>query len=153
VTVVLGVDPGAASTGLVLRDGDDLLAHATAHGPWDQVLTVIWRDLPATATFDLVAIEEVIAPHFYRGKKMLDPKHAIATARVAGAVAGWAWSGPTDVIWVPPGHNGQGDLTMYPEPLRPTRGHGRGADSLRHVRSAWDVAGLGLLLARHEVPA
>lgn len=146
--MILGVDPGSSATGVVAREGDDLLWHTTVSGGWETVLTVLRWDL---APVGMVAIEDVVAPSYYRGKKLLDPRHAIETCRVAAAVAGWAWTSHLGVVWVPPGHNGQGALDAYPPELRPSRGQGRGADRLRHCRSGWDVAGLGALLMTREV--
>jgi hypothetical protein len=154
VTVILGVDPGG-TTGIVLRDGDKLLAHATTTGPWDQILTVIWRDLPATVTFEAVAIEAVVPPNVWHNgrKQVLPPDSLIATALTAGAIAGWAWADQVPVLWIPPAHNGQGPLDAYPPELRPTRGQGKGADNLRHCRSAWDVAGTAALELRGQLVA
>lgn len=144
--IVLGVDPGG-TTGLVLRRGPDLLWHRTVAGGWDTVLTVLHDEL-TDCRFDVCAVEAVVAPGgFAHGKRApINLSGLITTAQVAGAVAAWCWTDQFPVVWVPPAHNGQGALEAYPEQLRPTRGQGRGADNLRHERSAFDVAGLGALL-------
>lgn len=146
---ILGVDPGG-STGLVVRCGNDLLWHATVTGDWEDVLDQL-QDLPPVAGFiEAVAIEAVTAPRgFADGKKApINPAPLITTATVAGAVAAWAWVGPIPIVWIPPGHNGQGAMESYPAVLRPNRGKGKGHDALRHVRSSWDVAGMAALELR-----
>lgn len=145
--IVLGVDPGG-TTGLVMRNGDELLWHATAHG-WEDALKCL-QAAPLWPEAQRVAIEEVVAPRgFANGQRApINPGSLIPTAMAAGACAAWAWVGPVGVVWVPPGHNGQGALSAYPEPLRPTRGQGKGSDSLRHCRSAWDVAGTAAMMVK-----
>lgn len=158
MTVILGIDPGARYTGVVIRDGiDDEVVdavtiirddHDTPEEYATGVLARILRLWEASSRRPgLVAIEQVVAPGVYfRGEKqVLHPDSILGTALVAGHVYGWAWSdGAVDIEWVAPGGNGQGALDGYPASMRPTRGKGKGTDKLRHVRSAWDVAGLGL---------
>ncbi len=166
--VVLGIDPGGKWTGLVVRDGDTLLAagtvqrdaHDTARdlagaGPayLDEVLTVARRY--ATAA-DLVAIEGVHKPNPHvrggrtRASNVIDPGPIIATAVLVGHLR----AAFPDATIVPPGRNGSGLLLTYPPALvsDPERRHGlhRTGDQgkLRHVRSAWDVAGVAALHAR-----
>lgn len=153
---ILGVDPGGATTGLVVRRGSELLWHATVEGGWQQVLEALHGMPPAVSLFDVLAVEEVVAPGgFAKGRHAaINLVGLVGTAVVAGAVAGWGWSdGGVRVIWVRPAHNGQGALDAYPEELRPTRGQGRGQDGLRHCRSAWDVAGTAAIEARGRVLA
>ena len=164
--IVVGVDPGAAHTGFVIRRADDLLtshicdrvAHETVEEYAKVVARLVVSDMFLFRGDGLVAVgvERVTAPNvWHEGKKrLLDPSHAIGTAIVAGTVAGivagtaiGVFGAPATVIWVPPGHNGQGPLDAYPPELRPTRGKGAGGDRLRHARSAWDIAGQALLLS------
>lgn len=152
---ILGVDPGGASTGLVVRRGSELLWHATVAGGWRQVLEAL-VGIPPGNVFDVIAIEDVVAPGGFAGGRRapINLSGLIGTAVVAGAVAGWGYTDSgLRIIWVPPAHNGQGDLSMYPEELRPARGRGRGQDGLRHVRSAWDVAGTASVEARGRLLA
>jgi hypothetical protein len=44
-------------------------------------------------------------------------------------------------------------MAAYPAALRPTGGKGAGKDRLRHVRSAWDVAGAAPSLPHTAVPS
>lgn len=153
---ILGVDPGGASSGLVVRRGSELLWHATVDGGWRQVLEALAGMPPVVGFFDVLAIEEVVAPRgFADGKqKPINLPGLLGTAVVAGAVAGWGYTDSgLRIIWVPPAHNGQGALDSYPDELRPTRGQGRGQDGLRHVRSAWDVAGTASIEARGRLLA
>lgn len=154
--LVLGVDPGAATCGIILRCGDQLIRHNTITRPktasraeWvDQCLAALLEIVDPLHGPDLICVEDVTTPSPHLRQKMIDPTPIIETAAVAGAVAGWAWCDWAPVEWVPPGGNGSGPLAAYPTELRPTRGRGAGKDSLRHMRSAWDVAGRGLQLHR-----
>ena len=94
----------------------------------------------------LVALEAVLAPNVWNNghRVILHPQAVMDTCTVAGQIAGWATGQRLEVEWVRPGHNGQGFMGAYPGALRPTRGRGAGKDRLRHVRSAWDVAGAAL---------
>ena len=164
--IVVGVDPGAAHTGYIVRRRRELLYSEVFDRPKSQtverygaaVAVIVAR--VTGSIFDgsagIVGVERVTAPNvWHEGKKrLLDPSHAIGTAIVAGTVAGivagtaiGVFGAPATVIWVPPGHNGQGPLDAYPPELRPTRGKGAGGDRLRHARSAWDIAGQALLLS------
>lgn len=143
---IIGVDPGGRSTGLVRLDGPDLdvFGTVTRKDAWGvgeylhAVLTEI-DDLHA----DYIAIETVVAPNPHMG--VISVVGVLETAQVFGAVLG-RWP---DAIPIPPGKNGSHPLQTYPEALRPTRGNGKGKDSLRHVRSAYDVAKTGTMLALH----
>lgn len=149
--VILGVDPGGAATGLVVRRGSELLWNATVAGGSMAVLETLAGIPPAVCLFDVVAIEDVVAPGGFAGGRRAPINLAglIGTSVVAGAVAGWAFTETSlRIVWVPPAHNGQGALDAYPEQLRPTRGQGKGEDGLRHCRSAFDVAGTAALMIR-----
>jgi hypothetical protein len=65
----------------------------------------------------------------------------MATGIVFGAVLGRDYGVP--VVVVPPDGNGSRPMPSYPASLRPARGAAKGHDSLRHERSAYDVATLG----------
>ena len=149
MTVVLGVDPGAMSTGLVVRQGDALGAHTTVvrQARWSRaewIEAVLDAVVSASAGVELVCVEDVNTPTPALRKKLIDPTPLLDTAAIAGAVAGWAWSGPLDVVWVPPYHNGHGHRSAYPPALWGPREGDAGTGVLRHCRSGWDVAGMGL---------
>ena len=147
--VIVGVDPGGRHTGIVLRWRDVLLNHwpldsrdsALGLGGWlNDVVHQVERGITQAAQrVDLehviVAVENLNPPTPHMG--MTSVTGLIGTAQVIGALH----TVPAQVLLVPPGGHGSGPLAAYPSPLRPARGLGRGRDSLRHVRSAWDVAG------------
>ena len=146
---IIGVDPGGVETGIVLRRGDELLWHATIVERDPQAhVNAITRALHhgfLTVGLDVtVAVEDVTEPNPHMG--LTNVKGLIGTARILGAVMGFY---PCTIL-VPPGRNGSGPLSAYPLALRPTRGSGRGRDGLRHVRSAWDVAGAAAVLLRQR---
>lgn len=172
---VLGVDPGARDTGIVLRAGDRLL-HAetltrageelfTGRGPGvgpvhlghlNRALDRVWAD---TGGWDLAGIECVVAPspHVNRrnGNAVIDVRPLLAAAIVLGDLQRHL-ADLAPVVWVPPGHNGSGALASYPPQLvsDAERRHGLNrigeGGKLRHVRSAWDVSGQASLLARQQ---
>lgn len=162
--IVLGIDPGARDTGVVVAavapaTRPDLLAHTTIPArkgtpllpvPADYVADVVAACVDAFARhpIQLVAVEGVKAPNWHhRGKaKPIDPSATIATAVVYGAILGRAW--PVELVTVDPGNNGARlPAPAYPEPIRIAPG-GRGHDKRRHERSALDVAMRGDQLAR-----
>jgi hypothetical protein len=151
---VLGIDPGAKATGVVVRSSDELAYGTTAVRDRDETVEqyaagvvnlVAGITERFVETFDgrpLVAIEAVLAPNVWNNgeRVILHPQSVMDTCTVAGHIAGWATVQRLKVEWIRPGHNGQGFMVTYPAALRPTRGKGAGKDRLRHVRSAWDVA-------------
>ena len=152
---VLGVDPGAKATGVVVRTGVELAYGTTAvrdkgetveqyaAGVVNLVAGITERFTELLENYPLVAIEGVLAPNVWNNgeRVILHPQSVMDTCLVAGHIAGWATAERLEVEWIRPGHNGQGFMGAYPAALRPTRGKGAGKDRLRHVRSAWDVAG------------
>ena len=152
---VLGVDPGAQATGIVVRTGVELAYGTTAVrdkgetvelyalGVVHLVAGIKERFAEVLDGRPLVAIEAVVAPSVWNNgeRVVLHPQFVMDTCTVAGHIAGWATAQRLEVEWVRPGHNGQGFIGAYPAALRPTRGKGAGKDRLRHLRSAWDVAG------------
>lgn len=157
MTTIVGVDPGGRNSGVVVRIGLVLLDYETLIrvGPEDlpladylqEVLRVVlgfWQKYNA----DLVAIEAVQAPSPFQGRSsgpgFSNLDGILGTAMVVGAVEGFF----PHAISVPPARMGQAPLSAYPVVLRPTRGQGKGKDKLRHVRSAWDVAGAASGTAR-----
>lgn len=149
MSAVLGIDPGGAATGLALRQGNRLLAHATVQREPAQTLTaylslviqsITWyRNQANNVT---LAVEGLNTPTPHMG--VTSVRGLLDTASVLGAVlATW----PTTTV-VPPGGHGSAPLIAYPAELRPSRGQGRGRDALRHERSAYDVAGAAHTLHR-----
>lgn len=169
-TIVIGIDPGATETGVLARSRDNLLAATVVvrarRGPMpdldylaevQQAATdAAWHAHPGDRV--VVAIEEVKAPGGYDvgaasgERRPIAPGPIIGAATVAGAVAGW-WINDIDraeVVVVPAGGHGGAPIPSYPRPLRPTRGRGAGRDRNRHLRSAWDIAGVALPILRQR---
>jgi hypothetical protein len=155
--VVVGVDPGGAETGVVARHRDRCLFRTVVVRTRGMAMAWYLREVvdvvtDAFAHADtvghadevLLAVEGLNAPNPRMG--MIAVRGILDTAQVLGAVTSH-W--PAAIVVDPDGH-GTGPFAAYPAQLRPTRGCGRGHDQLRHTRSAWDVAGAGVLLAALE---
>lgn len=168
--IVLGIDPGARTTGFCLRRGDNVLAAGDVTRDRDEgplgvgpgycaaVLRAIAQITSGEFGRDLIAVEDVHRPNWHvldrRGgaRAAADPTALLGTAIVLGAVLGRYPS----AVRVPPGRNGAGALRAYPRELvsDQERRHGTGRTGggrLRHARSAYDVAGAGLLIHRHHL--
>lgn len=160
---VIGVDPGARYTGVVIRDGDVPLYSATLVRPdsmsqtgWalhcvDEIRKVI--DAHPGGILP-VAVEGVRPPKgFVRGRKApVNPGDIMFAAVVLGAVIG-TWR---DAVIIPPGGNGSQHITHYPPALvgrRPKTlpGSSNGAGTRDHEQSAFDVAGKGAKLVYRPV--
>lgn len=144
-----------------MRRGNDLLYHdtmerITAGDMPDRlyIRSVVLRLVRLVEEYgaDVVAVESVQKPSPFMGKQgnvsFSNVTGILGTAAVYGAVLA-----VLPAVEVPPGGNGSGALVAYPVELRPTRGSGAGKDKKRHMRSAWDVAGVGALLLRQRVSA
>ena len=158
MTPIVGVDPGQRSTGIVTRDGAELLAHLVveAEDSWElgryiavvteAVHTQWWlvEDRALRAGPPRIAVEDVTRPNvWHQGKRqLLDPTAAIETAKVMGAIVG-RW--PRAVVVAPAG-NGKSPLAAYPPELVGPRETTRSGGRRRHARSAWDIAGAGAKL-------
>lgn len=169
---VLGVDPGGRWTGILVRRGVDVLAHVTVTRDTDEDadagtrgvgvgpayvadVCIAAAELADVHAVDLVAVESVVAPnpHVNRrnGKATTNPTGALGAAMVYGAILrDW----PAAVIVAPAG-NGSLPLSAYPPELVSDQERRRGLNrigdgKLRHVRSAYDVAGRGPLYARQR---
>lgn len=156
---VLGVDPGARYTGVVLRDGDACLYAATLVRVKSDTDPVAWarqvvREVQAVL-FTVcppdtrVAVEGVSVPKGFKdGKRQpIDPGPILFAGVVLGAVA-QAWP---DATVIPPGGNGSQHITHYPPELvgrRPASlpGSTNGAGTRDHEQSAYDVAGKAAVL-------
>lgn len=154
-TIIVGVDPGGHDTGIVVRQRDCLLWSDTVRRSPDEpvvhyalrVLQSVEAAIAEAAGEDagrgLLAVEDVVDPNPH--VRLTNPRGLIDTAIVVGVIVG-----RHPVVLVPPGGHGTGPLGWYPATLRPTRGQGRGKDRLRHVRSAWDVAGAAVVTLRMQ---
>lgn len=150
---VIGIDPGARYTGVVVRDGDVVLHASTLVRPKEVESGTEWALLVVEQVRGILAgfpamipvgIEGISDPKgFQHGKKAaINPKDIIRAGIVLGAlVAVW----PTATI-VPPGNNGSQHYSHYPAPLIGRRpddlpGSTQGAGTRGHEQSAYDVAG------------
>lgn len=150
---IIGIDPGARYTGVVIRDGDVVLHASTLVRPKDlhsstewalvviaQIQTIL-KDFPMLIP---IGIEGISDPKgFQHGKKAaINPKDIIRAGIVLGAVVA-TW--PNSII-VAPGGNGSQHTSHYPVSLigrRPPElpGSSQGAGTRNHEQSAYDVAG------------
>lgn len=149
---VLGIDPGARYTGVVIRDGDVVIHSSTLVRPQDLTsgtewaLSVVKQVLEIYKEFEgiPVGIEGISDPKgFQYGKQSaINPKDIIRAGIVLGALV---------VVFpgahiVPPGGNGSKHYSHYPADLigrRPKElpGDSQSAGTRGHEQSAYDVAG------------
>lgn len=151
---VLGVDPGARYTGVVLRDGDAVLYSTTLVRDVNKKDPVEWMRLvvedlkgilvTACPANTRMGIEGVSAPKGFKNgeRASINPEYIIFAAVVLGGVAA-EWP---DALIIPPGRNGSEHITHYPPALvgrRPADlpGSSNGAGTRDHEQSAYDVAG------------
>lgn len=158
VVPVVGVDPGARATGIVLVGGTGLVAGVSVENPegallpppgeyLDRVVRAVF-DLAESAPGCVVAVESVTRPSWHVAKSASrgaagNPTALLGTAVVLGGVLG-AYPG---AVLVRPGRNGSAPMGGYPEELvsagerrKPGWEMRVGGGKLRHQRSAWDVA-------------
>lgn len=160
---IIGIDPGARYTGVVVRDGDAVLHSSTLVRPekmdgpdWAlQVVRDIKTILAAFPPGMPVAVEGISDPKgFHRGQKAaINPKDIIRAGIVLGAVVA-TW--PQAAV-VPPGNNGSQHYSHYPAELigrRPADlpGASNGAGTRDHEQSAYDVAGKGARMHYRKHP-
>lgn len=170
----IGVDPGYA-TGFAVRRGGALLAWdiVTARGPvgpgevlnvatLDRIVAVVVR-LAGVAVKDApgevvrVAVEGLNRPGGFIGgnRTFVRPGDLLAPAVVLGLIRG-VW--PTAYV-VPPARHGRDLLGAYPPDLITPGERRHGIDraapqssSVRHARSAWDIAGHAARLHEERTP-
>ena len=148
---IMGVDPGARYTGVVVRDGGAVLHASTLVRPVDMgptawALSVVeqLRVIHTSVGECPMAVEGVSDPKgFTKGKRdPINPAWIMRAAVVLGAVVA-VWP---DACVVPPGGNGAKYARNYPPELvgrRPAQlpGDGQQAGTRAHEQSAFDVAG------------
>lgn len=164
--IVVGMDPGARSTGVVLVEIGarhtvaSLLHRVTLERRDEPLLDVspgylanvvgIVRDTIALApaAVDLVAVEGIKRPGQFlggtharggKGGAAADPSALMATAVVLGAILGRSWA-PAELLVLPPGSNGSRLSAHYPAELLDRDGIARPGGKRRHERSAYDCA-------------
>jgi hypothetical protein len=152
--VLVGVDPGGRSTGVVARFGDQVVGTALVERSGTEKLpTAVYltRVVAAVRTFcrearaagrtPQVAVEGLNPPIPHLG--LASPTGVMGAAVVLGAVLA-TWPG---AVVVPPAKHGSAPLETYPpELVGPNESAGTG--KRRHLRSAWDVAGAAPLRRR-----
>lgn len=139
---VLGVDPGCRQSGIVLCDGDHVIAHEVlerfdrAPLPGVDYLMLVVGKVRAYP-HDWLAVEGVTAPTGFAGgeRHPISLDGVLGAAMVLGAVVAAA---PAGVAVVPPGGHGSLPLSAYPAVLVGARERS-GTGRLRHCRSALDV--------------
>jgi hypothetical protein len=153
---VVGIDPGAATTGVVARHGDTVHYAATVRrdGNLRDYITEIGDTIDkathalACHTHDnpirtpLIAVEDLNEPTPHLGLTNL--KGLIGTAKILGAIL---HRHPAAIV-VPPGRHGSAPLTTYPPVLIGPRERA-GTGTRRHARSAYDVAGYAARIGAH----
>ncbi|WP_053207966.1 hypothetical protein [Jiangella muralis] len=170
---VLGIDPGSVDTGLVVRCGLDVLAHVTVHRDRDEdaddgtrgvgvgpiylgAIAETARQLVHEHAVEHVGAESVVAPNPHVRRRDGDSKINPAAVIAAGLVLGHLLAVWPNLVRVPPGRNGSSPLSAYPLVLVSDRERALGLNrigkggKLRHVRSAYDVAGSTIPLARQR---
>lgn len=161
---IIGIDPGARYTGVVIRDGDVVLHSSTLvrdlnkPSGTDWAIQVVRGIQTILADFPTipVAIEGISDPKgFHRGQRAaINPRDIIRAGIVLGALAA-TWP---DAVIVPPGSNGSQHYSHYPAELigrRPPElpGSTNGAGTRDHEQSAYDVAGKGARIHYRKHPA
>lgn len=150
-STVMGIDPGARYTGIIVRDNDEPIYSGIFVRPADMTSTnwalesvrlavEVYEEYKPTH----IALEGISDPKgFYKGQQAaINPKDIIRTGVVLGAlVATWP-----EAIIVDPGGNGDRHESFYPDALNGRRpktlaGSNKGANTRKHEKSAYDVAG------------
>ena len=168
MTATVGVDPGAKWCGVVVRDGADAVwwrvVAESDHGHrfLPACEAAVREAFTAAGTNPLVAVEDAVPPGGFRdGKKQFArPVDILALGRAVGWLHHAVLLLTPRVVLVAPAGHGHRPLGSYPRVLVSdaearsadrVRGWGRPAgqsSTLRHARSAWDVAGAGPVAAR-----
>lgn len=153
---IIGIDPGARNSGVVLvrphtppqfhtvlNEGDILPPPADY---LHDVISAVYH-LIDQGNVEHIALESLVRPNWHvgGGRAAKNPEALMGTAVVLGAVLAYRW--PLPLHLVPPVANGGKPLAAYPAELisdgekrRPGWQMRIGTGELRHVRSAYDVA-------------
>lgn len=145
--VIIGVDPGGRTTGLVATQGTQVLGEPVLIQRAGRINTHTITDCAYIAAvvsavtamhYDhvrgVVAVEGVNCPSPHMG--MTNAAGVIATGVVLGAILG---NYPAAIL-VPPAKHGGKPMAAYPDVLVGPRESAAGTGRLRHCRSAYDVA-------------
>lgn len=165
-THIIGIDPGARTTGIIVRQGNTLISKALIQRADGEPIETYAATCAAWTTeylnlwpIDAIHIEQVVHPKGFNRhghKRSLNPGHVTDTALVAGHIAGQlALTHKNHIVWVAPGGHGFPPTNLprgralnhymtatYPEPLHPDHITPKCAwtDERRHLRSAWDIS-------------
>lgn len=135
---IIGVDPGARETGIIVRDDTTLLGACVVTRSKEQPLAGYLRDvLDAITDYtgELIVVEDVNTPTFHATDRVIHLYGLLHTAMVIGAILAQF---PTAQVVSPDGY-GSHPLAYYPTELIGNR-ELRGTGMLRHTRSAWDIS-------------
>lgn len=135
---IVGIDPGARETGIIVREQDTLCGATivsfasgeTLHDYLSNVLSTIRDYAP-----EVIVLEDLVSPTFHATQRLINAYGVIGTAIVIGAVLAIH---PHTVL-VPPASYGAMPLASYPDALVGVR-ESKGRGVLRHARSAWDIS-------------
>lgn len=150
----LGIDPGGVNTGVVVRDGNDVLYAATIVRParmsideYARMVALHVAEVSREWNVALAGVEGVKAPVGYDrgGRKSPLMRNALQGLLDASVVLGTIVTLLPDAVVVAPGGNGAGPIYAYPTCLtgrRPADLPGTSGKAGRgHEKSAYDVAG------------
>lgn len=158
--LVVAIDPGAKRTGIVARQGDQLLADRICERIDGEPIDVYAIrcsqaaiDVAVEAKGDLVLVD-VLAVEAYNPPTPQMGTVALESVVDTAYLVGWLHADVAELavrtVLVPPGQHGRAPLSSYPETLVTDREKRRRNWRLRpagssapvsHARSAWDVAG------------
>ncbi len=156
MSIVLGIDPGGRTTGIVVvsrvdrpldhrlverQDGERVAEYAYG------VASIVKVMVEAHAV-ELVAVEGLVTVNPHVRDRPISPTGLLQAAVVYGAVTAMLTHAMTPTVIVRPGSHGSNPLTSYPPDLVGARER-KGTGKLRHVRSAFDVALAGRRIHRH----
>jgi Holliday junction resolvasome RuvABC endonuclease subunit len=158
--VIVGVDPGGQTTGIVVRSGPHYVYGVTvsrkvAGGGRLSMVEYLVEVLDSLGLIEesyhpsAYAVEDAIAPNPHVGR-ITDPGPIIEAAQVLGAVLGLCRGA---ALVIRPARHGapvasRAELeAKYPAELIGAR-ETKGTGGLRHLRSAWDIAGAAALELR-----
>ena len=140
MVTVIGVDPGARETGIVVRSDTTLLAACVVSRGRNQSFGSYAREVgDSVTTYDaqhhcsLIRVEDVNPPVFWASQRILNLTGLLGTARLIGALEARF----PDLEMVQPAGYGSHPLLCYPRELVGKETRGRGI--MRHTRSAWDI--------------